>query len=318
MRRLVGVVALGALVIGLVGVQGAGAGLGSGGDDDHPVGYTVGGLFNGRPAFCNFYKVDLTTAEATRVNPPGVGVECADGLTFDDDGTLYAYRNTVVFGTPQAELVTIDLDDGRQHLVGLLPRVPVGGGGMTFDADGDLWLYGIGLGEIPCPGSASCLWEIDPDTAEFRFVGEAPAGRAVYGLTADCEDVIGISAVAPSGADGFAVRLDEVNTSNAALETIVGLPGFGFPSGLDFEDDGDLWAIGASGAGGAGIGATLWRINPSEGTFQTKDITLGGAPFTEIVNGLAVDPIECDEPPTTTTTTPAPPTPVAVAPVFTG
>jgi hypothetical protein len=317
MRRLVGVVMLGALVVGLVGVQSAGAGLGSD-DDDHPVGYTISTQGRGVPrGGCDFFKVDLTTGAATQVNPASVDVACGDGLTFDDDGTLYAYVTPPTTGpVPVTQLVTIDLDDGSQHVVGNLPNAFVGSGGMTFDEDGDLWLYAFAVNSPPCTTATSCLWKVNPKTAATTFVGSAPPERAVYGLTADCEDVLAISAIAPAGTS-FNVALDEVHTSSAALERIVDLPGFGFPTGLDFEDDGDLWALAFSGRGlGAGIGMSVYRIDPTDGTFQTKDITVGGAPFVGQMNGLAVDPIECTEP--VPPAPPAPPTPVAVAPVFTG
>jgi hypothetical protein len=63
----------------------------------------------------------------------------------------------------------------------------------------------------------------------------------------------------------------------------------------------------------------VYRIDPSDGTFQVKDITIGGAPFGGELDGLAVDPIECTEPaPPAPPAPPPPPTPVAVAPLFTG
>jgi hypothetical protein len=309
------VLALCSLVVGLV--ASLGMPVASAEDDDHPVGYTIGIQTHGTGGNCNFYKVDLTTGETTRVNPVGQGVQCGDGLTFDDDGTLYAYTNESLAASGPAELVTIDLDDGQQHVVGALPPVVPGGGGMTFDAEGHLWLYALAFGDPQCtPVGSYCLWKVDPDDGSTTFVGVAPFGRGVFGLAADCEDVIAITANAENG-PGSTVRLDEVHTSTGALEHLVDLPGVGFPSGLDFEDDGDLWAIGTSGLGGAGIGTTLWRINETHGTSQAKDLTSGGAPFNSSVFGLAVDSISCEDP----GPEPAPvPTPVAVAvaPTFTG
>jgi hypothetical protein len=315
MRRFVGLVVLGAMFSALLAVQGST--LASGEEDEHPVGYTVGFDARGDGQICHFYKVDLTTGDATRVSSSPV--HCADGLTFDDDETLYAYRNSTTTGkAPFAELITIDLDDGAQHVVGSLPRVLVGDAGMTFDEDGRLWLYGFTFDDPPCPTGRYCLWRVDPEDASTTFVGAAPIGRGVFGLTGDCEDVIAITAQPADGPVGPQVRLDEVNTSNAALELITDLPGFGFPTGLDFEDDGDLWALANTGLGaGAGIGMAVYRIDPSDGTFQTKDITVNGAPFGGIMDGLAVDPISCEDPTPPTPPTPAP-TPVAVAPVFTG
>jgi sugar lactone lactonase YvrE len=313
-RRVGRVVAVSALALGLVGSQSVQL---ASADDEHPVGYSVGFTGKGEGGNCNFYKIDLTTGDAKQVNQ--TGVECADGLTFDDDGTLYAFRSPGLAAPLVSQLITIDLKDGEQHFVRNVPNVLVGGGGMTFDADGDLWLYGFTAATAPCTPGRYCLWEIDPDGSETRFVGEAPLGTGVFGLTSSCDDdVLAITSRVTVGLGAPNAALDEVHTSSAALERIVDLPGIEFPTGLDFEDDGDLWAIATSGLGtGAGIGATLFRIDPSDGTSQAKDITVGGASFTGFMNGLAVDAIECPEPPTTTTTTPVP-TAVAVAPTFTG
>ncbi len=127
-----------AMVGALFAVQGAQL---SGADEgDDPVGYTIGTPI-GRGfalASCSFFKIDLKTGEATQVNPVAQPVGCGDGLTFDEDGTLYAYRNRPTAGGPGVtELITIDKHTGAQHVVGPLPRVLLGAGGMTFDTAQD-------------------------------------------------------------------------------------------------------------------------------------------------------------------------------------
>ena len=101
------------------------------------------------------------------MNAVNGSVPCGDGLTFDEDGTLYAYRSTPTAGPGvPAQLVTIDKHTGAQTLVGQLPEVLVGGGGMTFDADGHLWLYGIVIGDPWCtPSGSYCLYEVNKKTA---------------------------------------------------------------------------------------------------------------------------------------------------------
>ena len=183
-----------ALVGGVFALQGAQV---SGADDQDPIGYTVGEHFAPEGTAvgptCNFYKIDLKTGAATQVNPVGQPVICADGLTYDEDGTIYAYRNAPTAGGAggTSQLITIDKHSGVQHVVGTLPHVFVGAGGMTFDADGHLWLYAQSSGVPECVGS--CLWEVNPKTAAARFVGTAPTRVTVAGLAGDCEDVLAIT-----------------------------------------------------------------------------------------------------------------------------
>lgn len=320
MRSRIAHAAVVAAMVALFAVQGAQL---SGADEgDDPVGYTIGTPI-GRGfalASCSFFKIDLKTGEATQVNPVAQPVGCGDGLTFDEDGTLYAYRNRPTAGGPGVtELITIDKHTGAQHVVGPLPRVLLGAGGMTFDAEGDLWLYGLTIGDpSSAPSGSYCLWEVNRKTAASKFVGEAPTGRGVYGLAGDCEDVLAIAADALTGpGTGFHPELDEVDTQNGSLHTIAAVPGIGFPTGLDFDGEDDLWAIANSGPGaGAGIGMTLFKIDPNNGNSGGTDITLNGAPFTGQMNGLAISPISCEDP--GPEPTPAPPAPVAAEPLFTG
>jgi hypothetical protein len=290
---------------------------------DHPVGYTIGtrGAGAGESIFCAFYKIDLETGAATVVNP---NVNCGDGLTFDDDGTLYAYVSTPTAGAPGgAQLVTIDKHTGVQHVVGQLPHVLTGGGGMTFDAEGHLWLYALTVGDPSCqPAGTFCLFEVNKKTAATRFVGTAPVDRGVYGLAADCEDVLAITAAALTGAGTSKIvlnpALNEVDTHNGSLHNTVPTPGIVFPTGLDFDSEGDLWALANTNLRGAGLGMEVFKVDPNTGNTGGTDVTLNGAPFVGNMNGLGVSPIgDCEPDTTTTTTTPAAPV-VAAQPNFTG
>ena len=271
---------------------------------------------------CNFYKIDLKTGAATQVNAVNGSVACGDGLTFDDDGTLYAYRNVAGPGGGVAQLVTIDKHTGVQTLVGQLPRVIVGAGGMTFDADGHLWLYAFASGDPACqPAGSSCLYEVNKKTAAARFVGAAPIGTGVFGLAADCEDVLAITlaGLTGAGADRLAPvsALNELDTHNGVLHKIADTPGIVFPTGLDFDSENDLWALASTNLSGPGVGMQVVRVDPNNGNTGATDVTLNGVPFIRTMNGLAVSPIgDCEQETTTTTTPPAPV--VAAQPVFTG
>jgi hypothetical protein len=311
MLRLPRAVALLATVTLLVVASGAPTA--SGEEDDGPVGYTLGVEFKGVTPICDFFSVELATGVLHRIAAP---VFCGDGLTFDDDGTLYAYRNpNVISGPPpQTQLMTIDVDDGSQHVIGDLPPVTSGDGGMTFDEDGNLWLYGRAVGDPDCgPTLGACLWKVDPKDASTTFIGPAPEGTNVLGLAASCEDVLAITTAAFRGPGTGGSSLQEVNTRTAALEHVVDVPGVSRPMGLDFGDDGRLWAISL---GNGPDGPFTNRIDPSDGTSTSHEVSLNGGPYNGALFGLAVDPIECTEP--APPVPPPAPTPVAVAPAFTG
>ena len=187
MRRSLCVLAVTAIAAAVV--VSIGAPVASGEQSDDPVGYTFGFALRGTAVpdtaaapgdihaqdglICNFYKVDLKTAELTQINPTGTTLPCADGVTFDDDGHLYAYRDNpnATSASDFTQLITIDKDDGAQHPVGILPAVFVGDGGMTFDADGHLWLYADGGKDPQCfaTGDFNCLWEVNAKNAAQRL-----------------------------------------------------------------------------------------------------------------------------------------------------
>ena len=335
--RLARALVLCALVGGLVAVVGSPAATAK--DDDEHVGYTFGFEFDGagsvgssgdvgaaRIVLCHFYKVDLDTAALEQIDANGV--PCGDGLTFDDDGTLYAYRQTPETGfSGFTQLITIDLHNGNQHVVGFLPSVFVGQGGMTFDKEGDLWLYAGGAKDPQCgaTGDSNCLWEVDPDNAHSQFVGAQ--SRQVTGLAADCEDVIGISqqtleGLGSGGSVGPAVtpvsssELDEVNTDNASLHKIASTPGVLFPSGLDFDREGDLYAVGGNLLLGE-LAARLYEIDPEDGSSTSRLATINGAPFDGVLTGLGIASVKCEEP-EAPVPPPAQPTALVVSPTFTG
>jgi sugar lactone lactonase YvrE len=317
-RRLVRLAAAAALVAAWVATLSAPLATAEEEDDD-PIGYTLGVEFRGGAVtpICDFFSVELDSGELHRIAAP---VFCGDGLTFDEDGTLYAYRNpNVISGTPiQTELMIIDLDDGAQHVIGPLPGVQTGDGGMTFDEDGNLWLYGRAPADPDCgPTLGACLWKVDPDDASTRFIGST-ATAGVFGLTGDCEEVLAITSEGFGGPAPSGSQLAEVDTETAALEDVVDVPGVSIPQGLDFDERGRLWALSLVFEGAPG--PYVHRIDPDDGSSTRRQVTLNGSTYDGALFGLAVDPIECDEPePPVPPPAPAPaPAAVAVEPVFTG
>ena len=318
--RLVRLAVAAALVGGAFAVQGASV---AGADDHDPIGYTIGIAAPGvgvGTLRCNFYKIDLKTGAATQVNAVNGSLECGDGLSFDDDGTLYAYRNVAGPGGGVAQLVTIDKHTGVQTLVGQLPRVIVGNGGMTFDADGHLWLYAFASGDpasravvvLPVRGEQ----EDGRGPVRRRRADRDRRVRARCGLRGRAGD----HAVRAHGGErrpaGTGERVERARHAQRRLHKIADTPGIVFPTGLDFDSEDDLWALASTNLSGPGVGMQVDRVDPRNGNTGPTDVTENGVPFIRTMNGLAVSPIGDCESETTTT---APPTPVVAAePVFTG
>jgi hypothetical protein len=276
---------------------------------DSPTGY-VSGLKVGRglDATCDFFQVALKTGELTQVNPDGSHVPCYGGFAFSPDGTLYAFIEPVA-GVANSQLVTIDLSTGTPTTVGELPQII--SGGMSFDGDGNLWLYASAPNDPECGGGPlkSCLWEVDPATAKTKLAGSTP-GRAIGGLGAVCTRVLALDGALGAGSTSKTV-LSSVDTSTGELTAVVPTPEIFAATGLDVGEDGRLWAIG-SGRLGAGQ-PRVFEIDPEKGVVASAGTTLDGGPYPGFLTGLAVDPIHCDPP------DPSDPTPfVVLAPNFTG
>lgn len=281
-----------------------------------PVGYSVGAQFTGVDGnTCSLYAIDLSTGEATAVNDPGDDIECADGLTFSPDGTLYAYTNPPAHGFSAATLITIDPATGVQTPVGDLPPVITGSGGMTFDGAGNLWLYGATPGPGIDPDCAPtqfafCLWQVNPADGSSTFVGPAPSGTGVYGLAGSCDQVLAITATFAFGPSNGS-EIDQVDTTTAALTEVVPLPDVVIPTGLDYDAEGGLWAL--AGTRDQGIGAMeIDLIDLATGDVMHTPISVGGSTFEGFLSGLGIVGATCPVPP------PAPAPEVVLAPTFTG
>ena len=96
----------------------------------------AGQLYAVQHGSSQIHTIDLTTGEATLVNP--VPLTDLAGIAFDALGTLYAITDS----PNEAVLYTIDPDDGTAALVGLT-ATPAFEGGLTFDPSSGV-LYGKG------------------------------------------------------------------------------------------------------------------------------------------------------------------------------
>ena len=162
---------------------------------------------------CLLIRVELdplfTTPTLVQVIGPlmvgGVMVPGITGLTFRNDGRLYAVSQTT------GGLYTVDPNTAEATLIGIVD-IPVHGGDITFDGSDRLWLWAnIGAG--------SGIYQIDPETAH----------ASVFDLTPGL-DLAGMAAV------GHGQSIRGARTANDRLyeiDTTVGLTGVFHPLTLD-------------------------------------------------------------------------------------
>jgi hypothetical protein len=258
---------------------------------ESPTGYASGlRVGKGTDSPCDFFKVALTTGELTQINPAAQHVPCYGGLALSAEGTLYAFIAPVA-GIGNSSLVTIDLGTGAPKIIGDLPQII--SGGMTFDGDGNLWLYASAPNDPECGGAPlkSCLWKVDPATAKTKLAGSTPS-RAIGGLGAVCTRVLALDGPLGAGATSKTV-LSSVDTSTGELTAVVPTPEVFAATGLDVGEDGRLWAIGSGAQGGQ---PRVFEIDPEKGVVASAGTTLDGDAYPGVLSGLAVDPIHCDAP----------------------
>jgi len=315
-RTLVGVVAVAAVSFALSGTVGAGTSSTTTtapatpavvADPIGPFGYTNGAVFGGGSVTCRFYKVGLGNGVAEQL---GSGLTCVDGYTFDGSGVLFAYTSPQGRGAPVAnsKLVTVNLADGTQTIVGDMGHLFFDGG-MTFDKDGNLWLY-ADTNDAACSG-ASCLYSVNPKTGATTFVGNGGTFLAT-GLAANCSTVFATGAQLQGTFTSDA--LYTVNTATAAVTKVgTGLGLSVFTTGLDFASDGTLYVLGEPLTAGPLINAPKTAtVDTTTGAAGNVKSWTSADPVPGTVAGLGVSSISCPAPPE------PPVTPPAIQPAFTG
>ena len=317
-RTLVGVVAVAAVSLGWSGTVGAGtssttttgpAAPAVVADPIGPFGYTNGAVFGGGGPTCRFYKVGLGNGVAEQL---GTGLQCADGYTFDATGVLFAYTVPAATGAPivTSKLVTVNLANGAQTVVGDMGH-SFFDGGMTFDKNGNLWVY-ADVNDGACT-AASCLYSVNPKTGATTLVGHAATNFLATGLAANCSTVYATGAVLNSGTF-TSDALFTVDTAAAAVTKIgTSLQLSVFTTGLDFASDGTLYTLGEPAVNGPAINSPKTAtVDLSTGVAGNVQTWTSEDPVPGTVAGLAVAGISCPAPP-------GPPvTPPAVQPTFTG
>jgi hypothetical protein len=177
-----------------------------------------------------FHEVDLATGELTPVGPLGLGESSILAIAWTPSGELLAVDDLA------RELLSIDPATGQGTVIGSLGIEQQPGDfliDLAADACGRLWLA------VVSPEDEYLLYQVDPDTgaAELRGVLSAP----VSGLAAHGETLYALSRLE----DQWRIaRIDPESATVTPVADIEGLHEFFYISGLDFDDSGDLIALG--------------------------------------------------------------------------
>jgi hypothetical protein len=232
-----------------------------------PIGYSID-----PEATNNLWAIDLSTGQATVIGPPGFSD--IESLSLAADGVLYGVDQ------PSRQLVTCDVSTGACTAVGSLAVTAfIRDTGLAFDDAGDLWMSN---------DQPQTLYELNPATGAATLVG--PHGQQVTGLAFRGGVLYGL------GGDGQNNLVTINRTTGAA--TPRGPLGGAFTvadGGIDFDDNGVLWAIIDPGRAAP---SQILTINPTTGaaTFVATvlDASTGGA--LSDFESLAIWPVEEEEP----------------------
>jgi MYXO-CTERM domain-containing protein len=190
-----------------------------------PIGYAAG--------FDTLFRIDIATRQGVVVGEfgqfGGAPISDVEGLAFAADGTLYGVSDSI----PGGALVRINTSTGRGTVVGNLGLQGQGTGGidsldfgLAATCDGRMWVSSDTIDR---------LWEVDTTNGSTRLVGNT--GAHISGLAARADGLFGIGVEGDEG-------LYRIDTDTGAATLVRKFQGVTLPdAGLDFDADGNLWAV---------------------------------------------------------------------------
>ena len=217
----------------------------------------------------SLYRIDLSTGAQTRlgrVQSLGQTRIDVEGLAFSPDGTLYGVDDDSM------KLFPINTDNGviiDTQEVSITGMGPAGGNdfGFTFACDGGLYATSV---------SQKSLYRmnLDGSTSLIGNMGQNISALAAYGNPVE---LYGLSNGLLANQSADTRSLYSINTSTGAA-TLIGALGAGAGSynetGMDFDSDGQLWAItDRRAAPGGPFGSQLLSIDTATGTATLKSTT---------------------------------------------
>ena len=220
----------------------------------------------------SLYRIDLSTGAQTRlgrVQSLGQTRIDVEGLAFSPDGTLYGVDDDSM------KLFPINTDNGAvidSQEVSITGMGPAGGNdfGLTFACDGGLYASSV---------SQQSLYRMNLDGSTSRIGSLGSLGQNISALAAYGNPVqlYGLSNGLKADQNADTRSLYSINTSTGAATLIGALgPAAGTynEAGLDFDSDGQLWAItDRRAAPGGPFGSQLLSIDKATGTATLKSTT---------------------------------------------
>lgn len=212
-----------------------------------PFGYSVDS--DGQTTADDLYRINLATGQASLIG----AVRPAVGPRYQDVEGLAMNAQGVLFGADDAldVLIRIDTQSGLATLVGPLGTAGQGPAGnldygLAFTCDGRLWLSS---------DTANTLWQVDPGSGVASAPRDLPAGFT--GLAARGNTLYGVTL------EGNLYRYSPA-LGIATLVGPLGIPAFD-DGGLDFDSNGNLWAVTEHTPSDPNLPSRIYRVDISSG-----------------------------------------------------
>ncbi len=181
-------------------------------------------------SFNTLYRIDLSSGQTTLIGE--TGFNDVEGLALAADGRLFGIVDS------SKTLITIDKQTGRGTAVGS----GAGNTGLTGSGVGQFDALDFGLA-FTCDGrlwassdTTRRLWQIDP--ASGHAIAAGNLGFQITGLAANRNGLVGLG----SQGDEGVYRIDTLTGAATRLGPLAANLVFA-DGGLDFDSNGDLWAI---------------------------------------------------------------------------
>ncbi len=252
-----------------------------------PVGYSVNsrGNFAENNLVNALWQIDLATGAETYIG--WTSYLDLEALAMDEEGKLWGAddaTNTLVRVSAVTGLA-VPAPGTTQFNMGLSQQ-PLDFG-MAFDCEGDLWV----VSDIK-----QSLYRANLETGKLTLVGsEGSLGAPITDIAVRGQKAYGIGVGLDANGNALAPNLYRVDLDEASAELIGPLGSDASPynnAGLDFDEDGLLWAITDRRAvGGQDLPSQILRIDLDTGQATRIADTIVG------LESLAIAaPVACDEP----------------------